>query len=145
MPKMDWIIEFCGNGVVCETCGKVEEGFPDYICNAHTHGMEKYNHLDFQMVIHTNPNTLCYMLNLLCYRVQQGERFKAGDMVEGIFVDYLIRLDAFEEDGRTVLRAIIPDSRNRFPEDSTCDYPYSYQLVPTDELKRTGGGVVHEF
>ena len=97
MPKLDWIIEFCGNGVVCETCGKVEESFPDYICNAHTDGMEKYNHLDFQMVIHTDPNTLCYILNLLCYRVQQGERFKAGDMVEGIFVDHLVRLDAFEE------------------------------------------------
>ena len=145
MPKLDWIIEFCGNGVKCEQCGRVEDSFPDYICNAHTHGMEKYNHLDFQMVIHANPNTLCYVLNYLCYRVQQGERFKPGDMVEGIFADYLVRLDAFEEGGRTVLRVIIPDSRNRFPEVSTCDYPYSYQLVPTDELKRNGGSDCHEF
>ena len=38
MPKLDWIIEIIGNGVVCDKCGKVEDSFPEYICNAHTHG-----------------------------------------------------------------------------------------------------------
>ena len=47
MPKLDWIIEIIGNGVVCAKCGKVEDSFPEYICNAHTHGMKKYHHPDF--------------------------------------------------------------------------------------------------
>lgn len=139
MNKIDWIIEISGNGLVCRDCGKVENGFPDYICNAHTHGMDKYDHLDFQMVIHANPKEMCYILNEFGRRVQAGERFKAGDMVEGIFLDCPVRLDAFEECGRTVLRVIIPDSRNRFPEDPSCDYPYSFQLVPTDQLRQEGG------
>ena len=42
MAEIDWIIHFIGNGVFCPDCGKVETGFPHYICNAHTHGMEKY-------------------------------------------------------------------------------------------------------
>lgn len=140
MPKVDWIIDLCANGVVCRDCGKVENKFPDYICNAHTHGMDRYGHMDFQMVIHAPQKEMCYILNEFGRRVQAGERFKAGDMVEGIFLDCPVRLDEFEECGRTVLRIIIPDSRNRFPEDSSCDYPYSYQLVPTDQLE-IGGDV----
>ena len=52
MPKLDWIIEIIGNGVVCAKCGRVEDSFPEYICNAHTHGMKKYHHPDFQLVLH---------------------------------------------------------------------------------------------
>ena len=141
MPKIDWIIEILANGVYCATCGKVEDLFPDYICNVHTHGMAKYGHQDFQLVIHLDPEMMGYILNSLGLRVQAGERFKAGDLVEGIFEDCPVRLDEFEESGRKVLRVIIPDSRNRFPEDSTCEYPYSYQLVPTDELDQKEGCV----
>lgn len=138
MAKIDWIIEIVANGVACERCGKVENSFPEYICNAHTHGMGRYNHLDFQMVIMTAPEDMGYILNTLGLRVQAGERFKAGDMVDGIFLDCPVRLDRFYENGRPVLRVIIPDSKNRFPEDPACEYPYNYQLVLTDKLERKG-------
>ncbi len=39
--KVDWIIHY-----VFDNPGP----YP-YLCNAHTHGMEKYHHLDFQMVL----------------------------------------------------------------------------------------------
>ena len=139
MPKIDWIIEILANGVYCAKCGKVENHYPDYICNAHTHGMNKYGHLDFQLVIHLHPNQMGYVLNTLGLRVQAGEHFKSGDLVEGIFDRCPLRLDEVEESGRKVLRVIIPDDQNRFPEDSACEYPYSYQLVPTDELERKEG------
>ena len=139
MPKIDWIIHMMGNGVYCAVCGKVENSFPEYTCNAHTHGMEKYGHLDFQMVIHTDPELMGYVLNELGLRVQSGQQFKAGDMVEDIFLDCPVRLDEFDECGRKVLRVIIPDGKNRFPEDPACDYPYSFQLIPTDKLVKTIG------
>lgn len=141
MPKIDWIIEILANGVYCAKCGRVEDHFPDYICNVHTHGMAKYGHQDFQLVIHLAPEMMGYVLNSLGLRVQVGERFKTGDLVEGIFEDCAVRLDSFEESGREVLRVIIPDSQNRFPEDPNCDYPYSYQLVPTNALELSEGGV----
>lgn len=141
MPEIDWIIHMIGNGVYCAECGKEENSFPEYICNAHTHGMAKYHHPDFQMVIHTEPELMGYVLNEFGIRVQSGQQFKAGDLVEGIFLDCPVRLDEFEECGRKVLRVIIPDGKNRFPEDPACDYPYSFQLMPTDQLERTDGTV----
>ena len=77
--KIDWIIEIMANGVHCATCGKVENHYPDYICNAHTHGMGRYGHLDFQLVLYLHPNQMGYVLNNLGLRVQAGEQFKAGD------------------------------------------------------------------
>lgn len=37
--NIEWIIHLCANGN-CDECGKREEGFLPYTCNAHTHGME---------------------------------------------------------------------------------------------------------
>ena len=141
MPEINWIIHIVANGLRCEDCGKIENPFPQYICNAHTHGMDRYGHQDFQLVIHMAPQDMGYVLNTLGLRVQAGERFKAGNLVEGIFLDCPVRLDEFEETGRKVLRVIIPDASNRFPEDPECTYPYNYQLIPTDELGQKAGCV----
>ena len=114
--NIDWIIHLVANGA-CDECGKEEKGFLPYTCNAHTHGMEKYGHPDFQVVLSLPPREIGRILNTLGLRVQEGERFQAGRYVSGIYADCDIRLDAFRETGRTVLRAVIPDRQNRFPED----------------------------
>lgn len=75
MPKLDWIIEFVGNGVACTQCSKIENPFPQNICNAHTHGMDKYQHPDFHLVLHISDEDIGYILNSLGLRVQAGERF----------------------------------------------------------------------
>lgn len=53
------------------------------MCNAHTHGLERYGHLDFQMVL-LPTEEIGRILNTLGLRVQSGERFRSGDMVSGI-------------------------------------------------------------
>lgn len=131
----DWIIHLVANGIQCKDCGEVENCFPNGICNAHTHGMEKYGHVDFQMVLHVSQQEICYVLNTLGNRVRAGEKFSAGDLVYGIFEDCPIRLDAFQECDRTVLRVIIPDGQNRFPEDEHCKYPYSLQIFTLEALE----------
>lgn len=131
--KIDWIIHLVANGA-CEECGTVESSFLPYLCNAHTHGMQKYGHMDFQMVLQASPQEIARILNTLGLRVQAGERFKAGDYVSGIYEDCDIRLDAFEETGRKVLRVIIPDKYNIFPEDERCMAPYKLQLLDTEML-----------
>ncbi len=135
MLPPDWVIHMVANGVKCDACGETEDVFPDYICNAHTHGMAKYNHVDFQMVLHVSQQEICYVLNALGDRVRSGERFNAGDMVNGIFEDCPVRLDMFQECNRTVLRVIIPDGQNRFPEDKHCKYPYSFQTFTLEALE----------
>lgn len=138
--KSDWEIHYAANGV-CSGCGEMERNFIPYTCNAHTHGMEKYGHKDFQLVLKTYPAEISRILSTFVLWVQSGRRFKAGDMVSGVFQDCNVRLDEFEETGRTVLRIIIPDDENRFPEDEGCMEVYRLQLLETDELWRKDGAV----
>ena len=134
MGKINWDIHLVTNGAECACCGKTESGFLEYACNAHTHGMAQYDHLDFQMVLKLPHWEICRILNTLGLRVQDGEKFKAGDMVSGIYEDCQIRLDEFEETGRKVLRVIIPDKYNIFPEDERCMDNYKLQLLTTKDL-----------
>lgn len=114
---MNWIIHY-----IIDDHGP----FP-YLCNAHTHGMEEYNHLNFQVVINFPAEHYCYLLNTIAMRVKNGELFQDGDMVSGLYTDCDIILKKVRETGRDVLRLIIPDKHNRFPEDPSCMAPYKYQ------------------
>ena len=131
--KIDWVIHLVANGA-CDECGEIETGFLPYMCNAHTHGLERYGHLDFQMVLFLPTEEIGRILNTLGLRVQYGERFQSGDMVSGIYEDCDVRLDEYEETGRKVLRVIIPDANNIFPEEGDCMLPYCLQFLKTDEL-----------
>jgi hypothetical protein len=137
-PKIDWIIHMVTNGA-CDECGKAEDSLLPYACNAHTHGMERYGHLDFQLVLALPPKEIMRILNTMELRVQAGERFKAGDMVAGIYEDCDVRLDEFEETGRRVLRVVIPDKYNIFPENEHCMDTYRLQLLETEALCVKGG------
>lgn len=134
MNKLDWIIHYVANGACCAECGKTTGGFREFACDAHTHGMEQYNHMDFQMVLNLPPQEVGRILNTLGLRVKAGERFKAGDMVSGIYEDCQIRLDEHEVGDRKVLRVIIPDKYNIFPDDERCMEVYKLQMLPTEEL-----------
>lgn len=136
--RYDWIIHVVANGA-CDDCGKEETSFLPYTCNAHTHGMEKYLHPDFQMVLFLPVHEIGRILNTMGERVRNGERFKAGDLVSGIYEDCMVRLDAFEETERTVLRVIIPDKYGLFPENPQCMDIYNLQKLPTDMLCIKGG------
>lgn len=131
--KVDWIIHLVANGT-CDACGGEETAFLPNMCNAHTHGMERYGHMDFQMVLRTSGKEIMRILNTLGLRVQAGERFRSGDMVSGIYEDCSVRLNEYEETGRRVLRVIIPDGDNIFPEAGSCKAPYCFQILKTDEL-----------
>ena len=120
MPKkVDWIIHGVCDG---------------HRVNFHTHGMERYNHMDFQMVLPYPHQELCRIINTMGLRVQAGERFKDGDLVAGIYEDCNVQLMVYEETRRNVLRIIVPDKNNRFPYEQGCEYPYNLQLLPTDFL-----------
>ena len=90
--------------------------------------------LDFQMVLFfadggdwTNPQYFGAKSSV-------WRTFRSGDMVSGIYEDCDVRLDEYEETGRKVLRVIIPDANNIFPEEGDCMLPYCLQFLKTDEL-----------
>jgi len=118
MKKYDWNIHYV-----------IDSRGPGGIVNSHTHGMEEYDHLDFQLVLNVKQEEIGRLLNTMGLRVQNGEKFKAGDMVKDLYLDCDVRLDLFYETGRSVLRLIVPDANNFFPEDPKCKEPYKYQTV----------------
>lgn len=139
MKKFDWVIHYVANGILCDTCGKVESPFLEMLCDAHTHGLERYGHQNFQTVLNTGPKEIAYLLNTLGERVQQGERFLAGEQIEGLYLDCPVHLDEIPSDdgSELCLRLIIPDSQNRWPEDPKCEYPYNMQLLPMRALMKS--------
>lgn len=109
--------------------------FKPYLCNAHTHGMARYGHPDFQVVLRISDREISRIFNTLCLAVQKGITFEDGEYIGGIYDDCPVRLQAFYEGDRKVLRVIIPDDNNIFPERTYCQRPYSYQLLRTDALR----------
>lgn len=134
MKNINWIIHLVANGAVCDDCGTVESSFLPNLCNAHTHGMGQYRHVDFQLVLNLPPQEVARILNSFGLMVQSGHRFKNGEYISGIYEDCVVRVQSFSECGRPVLRIIIPDRNNRFPEDPSCEMPYKMQLLPTENL-----------
>ena len=132
--KVDWLITLDGNGVTCEECGKTENRFIKGYCNAQTIGMYKYSHPEFQMVLHTDHKLIMYTLNSLGLKVQKGQVFKDGDIVDDLFEGYVAKLKEFVEDGKKLLRVLIPDQNHKFPDDEGCQLEYTYQALPIEDL-----------
>ncbi len=137
MKKVDWIFHYVSNNAICQECGKEESGFPQYICDAHTHGMFKYNHLEFQVVIDYGPEEVGRLLNEMGRRVQAGERFADGDEVEGLYLDCNVHIRQMSDArGRSILRLIIPDRDNKMPEEA--GNPHCMQIFATNFLYALG-------
>lgn len=132
--KISWTIDYVANGMVCPCCGKKEDSLIPGTCNAHTHGMDCYNHPDFQFVLAYPLDHICYLLNEMGCRVRDGQRFKDGQVVEDLFLDCPVVLKEFEETGRKVLRIVAPDMKGHFPEDAECEELYKLQLLDTEGL-----------
>jgi hypothetical protein len=110
--------------------------------NAHTHMDEKFGHPDFQIVLAVPSGLANHILSHLVERVKAGAKLKAGDQVEGVFGDDkrfgVLLMDA-TENGRPVLRAIIPDEHGNQTQEELAkavadekthpDFALQFQLV----------------
>lgn len=101
--------------------------------NVHTHGAFWYSGMDFQVVIPYSSDTVCQLLTMMVKRAQNGELFKDGDLVAGLFYEYPVKLLSVKESGRQVLRLLIPDENGYFPDDARCNNMYQYQMLPMFE------------
>lgn len=132
----DWIIHMVGNNMSCACCGKVSNPYLPHICDAHTHGMDRYGQTEFQVILNSGLEIGGYILNEFGFRVRAGERFQSGDFVEGILTDCPVRLvEMGDTAGDPVLRVIIPDRAYRWPEDERCESPYILQKLPLAALQ----------
>ena len=133
ISKRNWVFHYVTNNAPCSICGKEEKAFPKFICDAHTHGMYQYGHEEFQVVIDCGPQEVGRLLNAMGDEVKSGEKFKDGELVKGLYLDCDVRLQEMPDtNGKPLLRLIIPDKQNRWPENA--DYPYNLQSFATPLL-----------
>lgn len=83
--------------------------FP-YDANIHTHGLIQFGHLDLQVCYPLNAEDAYILMMVAVERIRAGVTFtpgiKYGDMLCGCDVEFA----EAKEDGRVVLRMILPDS-----------------------------------
>jgi len=78
--------------------------------NAHTHGIqERFAHPDFQIVLPLDPAIIQRIFENAVDLVKAGTRFKAGEQYSEIIEGFRVLAVAATEDGRPVIRIIIPD------------------------------------
>lgn len=120
--NIDWIIHL----VIGEN-NKFDDGRLDGTCDAHSHGLDKYCGRELQVVL--NNNAYINLINKVGLLAKEnGEKIYAGKIIYGMFDDdALLRVDdALDCYGKPIWRLIIPDYRNKFPEESD-EWPYVMQ------------------
>ena len=95
--------------------------------NAHTHGLERYNHLDFQIVLGLPERTIQTIFMDLVDLVKSGEKFHHGQELNNIILNFPVKLISARESNRDVLRVVFPDPSGNIDEESMReDYRWQY-------------------
>lgn len=96
--------------------------------DAHTHGLNKYNHLELQFVLAYPTKYIGAILNEIGKKISKGKKLKEGELIRVSVLSCDLKVvkttDAFDE---PIFRIIIPDEKYKWPEDSE-EYPYNMQL-----------------
>lgn len=100
-------------------------GFADY----HTHGFqETWSHPDLQLVITIGEGVAHGIFWAFARRVEAGERFEDGQDVEDVIGGGLrVRMRQRIQNGRLVLRVLLPDPEGKLPGDEGCEEFYAGQ------------------
>ena len=101
--------------------------------NAHTHGMDRIGHPDFQITLPLQSlDHVGAFFHEMCSRVKNGQSFVHGDIIPDLLANgYVARLIDATECGRPVLRIVFADKNNNvMPHDmsrkeAVAQYGYS--------------------
>ena len=105
--------------------------------NAHTHGLERLNHLNFQFIVQLPQQVGHNILCTLAEWVKEGQRFESGQLVEHVIRGFPIKLVEASEDDRKVLRIIFPDPKgNLEPDEMNEQYVVQYQDIEGVEIPK---------
>jgi len=133
--KPDWMVHM----VLMESCDYCEQKdvskLHKHMCNIHTHGLEKYDSLELQLVLKLPTNLIGYLINTVGLAIRYGMKLHDGDEINHLIKNFVIKVKEIEDDDEVkVLRLILPDASGKFPEDEECIEPYSLQYYPTSVI-----------
>ncbi len=99
------------------------------LANIHTHGLvENLSHTDFQIVLKLDDELIQTLFHSIIENIKGGYTYYEGRSNK-VIEDLEVEFKKFQEDGREVLRLIIPDQDGRFPNEEGCSEPYNKQYV----------------
>lgn len=110
--------------------------------NYHTHGVaENFKHLDFQITLPIDPQVAHGVIACAIKNVEDGVTYMDDTYYDDIIKDNKVLMKKFTEQGRDVLRIILPDLAGRFPHEDECGEIYKtqqddFEYVGTFEFKR---------
>lgn len=113
-----------------EQYGWVAHGIvDDVIPSLHTHGLpENYGHMDLEIQLPAKIERLKEIMDEVVRHIQEGTAFHDGEENINVFT-VPIRFVEKTEDGRKVLRVILPDPNGYFPGNPNCASGYDTQLL----------------
>lgn len=112
--------------------------FPDSndgsLWSHHTHGLkENFGHMDLEIVLPINPNIANAVLHGMVECIKEGECYENKLISDKVIRDYEVQLiKVHDENGRELLRVILPDANGKFPSDKDCADVYKNQLDDLD-------------
>lgn len=103
------------------------------LINAHTHGISSsFDHKDFQIVLNLHPSVVQSIFFNLVESLKSGNRFEHNQKVNEIIRYFQIKLIDAVEDGRQVLRVILPDPDGNTDKDKmSLEYARQYPEKPS--------------
>jgi len=86
------------------------DGLPNGMADIHTHGIaETFGHPDLQLTVNIGERNAMGIFHALVRRIRGGEVLRVGVDYEDIARGYRTKFTHAGEDGRPVLRLIVPD------------------------------------
>lgn len=100
--------------------------------NVHTHGLtEKHGHPDLQICLAAKlgvpPGVVHTLIHAAVRQIEAGVVFKHGSQSDQVMESYAVRFVDAKENGRPVLRILLPDKSGAFPGDPACRGPLASQ------------------
>lgn len=80
-----------------------------YYVNIHTHGLSRFDHLDLQICFPLTKEDAYTILLGIVEKIAKGARFVPGIKYPDLLHGYHVEFAEAKEDGRIVLRVILPD------------------------------------
>lgn len=101
--------------------------------NVHTHGLDKYGHLEFECVLPYRATDMQTIFDLLaCLVIKCGNHFEEGCYTNIMTDNYrlcFVEVPDHYDESKTVLRIIYPDENGKMPWEDGCEEHYAKQIV----------------
>lgn len=118
--KIDWQIHLVSDN----------KGFKKYMCDAHTHGINKFFNTEIQMVLNIDSKLIANLINDIGRLIKSGYKFTEGDLLYNLLTDDMPIgfINAKDYEGEPILRILLPDVNGEVYKPNVTDvYAMQYE------------------